>query len=639
MLLTDLVKVYDQQADLVGIPKSGITLCPIAHVQQQAQIEIELQPDGTLLNATVVSKDNATTIVPATVEAANRTSKSVPLPLFDNLKYLSSDYGTWSDKQNDKFVKCHELYLDNLKKLVDSPFSTNTFTAVYQYLKNGDIIQDLIDQHVLVTVNGKVPETWSDDFGIEKPLIYKVCPASPLKAFVRFIVLNNETVKQVQNAWIDYYLKILNSQVSTVNYADCSRREATTELHSKGLRYAGDSAKLISSNGFNTNRFTYLGRFIKMSEIATIGYETSQKASSALRWLIQRQGRVLSDRVYLVWGEQHIIQPNPVRDFDKIKNKSLDQILAGMQQVSRDDVNVAGIIEARQFKKLFTRHVAAISDQNSNLNSDTGLHVLVLDSATPGRLEVMDYRYLTESAYLKKLMLWYELTKVETIKEHQVQFEYPDLIKVVDMAYGEKINASLKKNYISDLFNVILNESVLSQSLINNICNRVKHPASFKSEKYTNWDTCVITAAMLLQYNYYKKEGMLYMTLNTESQDRSYNYGRLLAVLDSAESYALYQKHNNRSTNAQRYISNYMQRPATTFKNIYTAVIKNLDPKNLQYLQRDLDAVMDNLTELDIVDEPLTSKALLGFSHERTAIKKRRIEHAQSQTQTQLEED
>jgi CRISPR-associated protein Csd1 len=129
------------------------------------------------------------------------------------------------------------------------------------------------------------------------------------------------------------------------------------------------------------------------------------------------------------------------------------------------------------------------------------------------------------------------------------------------------------------------------------------------------------------------------MTLNTESHDRSYNYGRLLAVLDSAESYALYQKHNNRSTNAQRYISNYMQRPATTFKNIYTAVIKNLDPKNLQYLQRDLDAVMDNLTELDIVDGPLTSKALLGFSHERTAIKKRRIEHAQSQTQTQLEED
>lgn len=630
MLLTDLVKVYDQYADIAGIPKNGITLCPIAHVQQQAQIEIELQPDGTLLNATVVSKDNATTIVPATIESANRTSKLVPLPLFDNLKYLSSDYGKWSDKQNDKFVKCHELYLNNLKKLVDSPFSTGTFTAIYQYLKNGDIIQDLIDQHVLVTVNGKVPEKWNDDFGTEKPLIYKVCPASPLKAFVRFTVLNDEIVKQVQNAWIDYYLKALNSRVSTVNYADCLRHEATTELHSKGLRYAGDSAKLISSNGVNTNRFTYLGRFIKMSEIATIGYETSQKASSALRWLIQQQGSVLSDRVYLVWGDQHIVQPNPVRDFDKtsVKNKSLDQILAGMQQVSRDDVNVVGIIEARQFKKLFTRHVAAISDQNSKLNSDTGLHVLVLDSATPGRLEVMDYRYLTESSYLKKLMLWYELTKVETVKEHQVQFEYPDLRKVVDLAYGEQINASLKKNYISDLFNVILNESVLPQSLINNICNRVKHPASFKSEKYTNWDTCVITVAMLLQYNYYKKEGMLYMTLNTESHDRSYNYGRLLAVLDSAESYALYQKHNNRSTNAQRYISNYMQRPATTFKNIYTAVIKNLDSKNLQYLQRDLDDIMDNLTELDMVDEPLTSKALLGFSHERTAIKKRKLGHS-----------
>lgn len=55
------------------------------------------------------------------------------------------------------------------------------------------------------------------------------------------------------------------------------------------------------------------------------------------------------------------------------------------------------------------------------------------------------------------------------------------------------------------------------------------------------------------------------MALDENSTDRSYLYGRLLAVADAAES-STYERGENRTTNAKRYFEAFSNRPCTTWE-------------------------------------------------------------------------
>ena len=41
-------------------------------------------------------------------------------------------------------------------------------------------------------------------------------------------------------------------------------------------------------------------------EAASISYDVSQKAHNALKWLINRQGKIIDQRVFLVWGNEEL---------------------------------------------------------------------------------------------------------------------------------------------------------------------------------------------------------------------------------------------------------------------------------------------------------------------------------------------
>ncbi|MCL5031058.1 MAG: type I-C CRISPR-associated protein Cas8c/Csd1, partial [Bacteroidetes bacterium] len=66
------------------------------------------------------------------------------------------------------------------------------------------------------------------------------------------------------------------------------------------LRSDGDKAKIISSGKSRSKNgeikiddgcgFTFLGRFTHPEQVANVNFGVTQKAHSALRWLIDRQG-------------------------------------------------------------------------------------------------------------------------------------------------------------------------------------------------------------------------------------------------------------------------------------------------------------------------------------------------------------
>ncbi len=61
-----LYQTYENNTDKIGDQNDAIPLFPICHTVQNAQIEIVIDGDGNFLRATVISKDQATTIVPCT---------------------------------------------------------------------------------------------------------------------------------------------------------------------------------------------------------------------------------------------------------------------------------------------------------------------------------------------------------------------------------------------------------------------------------------------------------------------------------------------------------------------------------------------------------------------------------------------
>ncbi len=95
-----------------------------------------------------------------------------------------------------------------------------------------------------------------------------------------------------------------------------------TVRHPNKLRNSGDKAKLISAN--DSTGFTYRGRFKDSFEAANISYEVSQKAHNALKWLIERQGKQVDGRIFLVWGGSK----NP--DMPEVSNDLSSDVFQGL---------------------------------------------------------------------------------------------------------------------------------------------------------------------------------------------------------------------------------------------------------------------------------------------------------------------
>ena len=83
-----------------------------------------------------------------------------------------------------------------------------------------------------------------------------------------------------------------------------------TDKHPSKIRNSADKAKLISAN--DKSGFTFRGRFADKQQALSVGYEISQKAHNALKWLIAKQGYKNGDQVILTWETKRLKAANPV---------------------------------------------------------------------------------------------------------------------------------------------------------------------------------------------------------------------------------------------------------------------------------------------------------------------------------------
>ena len=227
------------------------------------------------------------TIMPVSEDSASRSSGITPMPLFDKLSYIAGDYDNYAADEKKK-RPCYEAYMDTLHGWADLSDTPQKVKAICTYLDRGTVLKDLIDKNIYDGTD----------------------------TFVRFVVIGIEEPvlepwrdKEVYESFIRYYDTLLTEM--DIDYTTGELCPVTQKLPSK-IRNSGDKAKLISSN--DNKNFTFRGRFSSASEAVVVGYEVSQKAHNALRWLIARQGYKNGSEAIICWSPGNYYVPSPMND-------------------------------------------------------------------------------------------------------------------------------------------------------------------------------------------------------------------------------------------------------------------------------------------------------------------------------------
>lgn len=633
-----LYDVYENNQHQIGKFESykegqRFTLLPVSHITQNAHIEITLDHSGNLYKAEVIPKEHSRTIVPATINSANRAGSKVAAHyLHDKLFYVAGDYIKYggSEKRSENY----ESYVQQMKKWATSNFTHSKVKLVYQYVKQGKLIEDLVREKVLYTdENDQLIEKWTSKeekkYNIEKPEIYKVVTGNSSEALVRFKILSDHP--DDPPLWedielYDVFINYLNNEMKEEEVGLCyvtGQEVSLTDSHGSRLRNAGDMSKLISSNhNKNKNEFIYMGRFEHPNQAVQIGYDVSQKAHNALRWLIQRQGIRSDTRNFVTFG---LKKPDTIQPFDGTKDL-MDKFpgFEGLEMNLDIDKDYANRMVSEQVQKAFNG-----LKYNLNLEGVDQVLVLAVDAATTGRLAIVYYQefdneiFFDNLAYWHKTCLWHQSYYDKTAKK-TISFEgTPSTYHIVEAVYGERADVRIKKELYTRLLPCIVDRARLPKDIVVTIYNRLKNPMSFSgdlSSSTNEWQRTLGIACALIRKRYEKEE--IQLTLDLENQSRDYLFGRLLGVAEVLERNELRKRDEKRPTNAMRYFNAFSQHPAR----VWQIIRKQLHPyqvrqgENISYYNKLIREIESNMDVSYMNNDALGPKFLLGYSSQIEAL-------------------
>lgn len=609
--MQQLGKVYDNNIMQVGEfeqrHNQRITLLPVSHVMQSAQIEILVSRNGDFVSAKVVDKENARTIVPVTLASANRTSTSAPHYIHDKLCYVAGDYVKYggATKRQEYFNN----YLQQMRSWVQDEEIPDRIISIYKYIKKGTIIEDLIKYKILPTDGtGMVVQKWTTSHGKTKPDIYNVITGEVLDAFVRFDVVHKTTKepvvwedKQLFDAFIQYLQKTYDGKEGYC-YVTGEKTILTTQ-HGSRVRNAGDMSKLISSN--DNSGYTYRGRFSKSTEAVQIGYGISQKSHHALRWLFQRQGMNVDSRYFVTFGVEKPKVVDPFgSSFDFLKESAPDK----ETEIFTEEFIAEALNRAIQGYKI---EIAKEDVEN--------IIVMAVDAATSGRLAIVYYQHLHTDSFLQGIKHWHQTCRwLQVVKEKDTKkirrfVGTPSTYHIVEAVYGSKADSRIKKELYTRLLPCIVERKEIPKDIVRLIFSRVKNPASFKGLK-ESWEATLNIACALINKQY---EGEGYsLALQEDNLSRDYLFGRLLGVAEVMERRILKNRDEKRATNATRYFNAFSQHPARTWMVIrrqLTPYFERLGADATSY-NKLIQSIEDHLTIENMTNKPLGPVFLLGYS-------------------------
>lgn len=565
-------------------------LAPVSHILQNAQIEITLTDEGKFLSAVPVSKGDESTIIPATEESAGRTSRPEPHPLCDQLAYLAP-----SDDNK------HEAYLALLTAWAESPYSHPLVRAVLTYVRSGTILSDLERERIIVrNADGSLGSG-------------KLAGTDYTKCLVRWRMIpapDEEKSESYRNPalfekWASFYNDLRVGQPHGICQIS-GEEDVLCQSHPKGTLSSAYGAKLISAN--DSANFTYRGRFATPEAAVSVGYTASQMAHSALRWLATNHGKQSGDRIFLCWNPEGKETPgNLLYAFDAGEDK-------------RDFVSYR-----EELRK-------TLDGYGNKLRPQDDVVIAALEAATTGRLSVTYYTEMKSADLLDRIEHWYDTCAWDGGKYN---VPTPSFWEIILCAFGkpsgnglslDKRDAKLAGKYFQKLLSCLTEGRSIPPDLVRALAARADTPQAYEAGPLARIRHTA--CALIRKYrNDQAKREEWKVTLDTENRDRSYLFGRLLAVLEQAEA-ATYGKEDRRETNALRRLTRYTQQPMHTARALYEKLNPYLNRlmRNKPGLYRQYRALFDQLfglldeLEHTSLNEPLEDVYLLGYSSQRSAL-------------------
>ena len=614
-----LYETYERNAGYE--PDGSELLMPICHTTQQVQIEIVLDADGTFKRATVLDKNVCNTMIPCSEESGGRAgSKPAHHPLCDKLQYVAADFLDFGGDVTSGFAKQplepYQKFLAALQAWAASDYGHPKLNAILRYIGHGHIVSDLMHVGVLQPdTEGKILKKWSGEKE-QTPAIFKVIQATqtPDEAFVRWRV--EELGNPVSSTWqdgalIEAWVKYYQDRQTKRGYCMVTGEDKALSLqHPAKLRHGGDKAKLISSN--DTTGYTFRGRFLDSDEAASVGFEVTQKAHNALRWLIARQAYRNGDQVVVSWSVGGKPVPNPFfSTFDLLGIELPTQMAAS----EIGDVAQAFALRLKNAIRGYGKELAPTDD----------IVVMGLDSATPGRMAITFYRELKGSEFLDRIETWHiKCAWPQDFGKDRKFVGAPAPRDIAEAAYGRHVDDKLRKAVVERLLPCIVDSSSLPRDLVESTTRRASNRTGFEDK--WEWEKCLGIACALFKGSQTERDYQ--MTLETDRKTRDYLYGRLLAIAENIESRALFVARETRDTTAARLMQRFADRPYSTWRTIELALVPyktRLRASRGGFLFKMdmlLDDVMGAFSGDDFTqDGPLSGEFLLGYHCQRQALK------------------
>lgn len=258
-----------------------------------------------------------------------------------------------------------------------------------------------------------------------------------------------------------------------------------------------------------------------------------------------------------------------------------------------------------------------------------------LDSATPGRMAITYYRELQGSEFLDRIQNWHEqLAWPQNFGKESRFIGAPAPRDIAEAAFstriGEKgelrVDEKLRKATVERLLPCIIDGRSLPRDLVDSVVRRASNRNGLK---HWEWEKFLGIACAL--FKGFFKERKYQMTLETDRTSPDYLYGRLLAVADSIESYALRLAEEGRETTAARMMQRFADRPFSTWRNIELALSPyksrlRSSKKTAGFLgkrEKLLDEILCSFQGNDFSkekDRPLSGEFLLGYHCQRQVL-------------------
>ena len=613
--LSALYRSYDsaEKAGLVDKQDGNATiLLPLYHTSLNSNgkniIKVTLNEMGEFYKAEILDKE-AQIIFPITEDSVSRTgTKPKAHPLSDKLSYFMTE----------ETVK-HADYLnqfDHFMGSLDKSSDCYRFMRMIESFINHEAMFSLIVDSLYEGNEYQIEGSQINFISDKKKSVVNLADY-----FLTFEILNFKDKRNynVTNyvALHQAYIHYIESKVEAKGMCCISGQSQVITTKHRGVL---GNAKVIS---VSNNKETYYGRFKEKTDIISVGYQTSEKAHLMLKYLLENKNscRELGTKQYLINWFSYDIKNE--QEFDITQNRRPTFFRQNTKKIATPVTS-----ENKDIGNVFAYGWTSI-------DSKSRYYIGIIDDSSKGRSSVKYFRDLPTSELIRNINLWEEKYQWYFYDNNSNSFgqQTPSFSQIIHATFGierdgqliisDKKDQKNLKNLFVKMIGYLIDGARIPKSISKQLAVNIRQRHRYDK----TWKNLVFVAQGIL--NSERQGGYNYM-LDKGITNRSYLYGRLLAIYDLIEQATFIREdgkgENERMTNAQTYWTAYNRTPATTMRLLenkvkpYEKKLKISKPGLFYKLKKEKEEIINILHDIayleNSADKSLDFDFIFGYQAE-----------------------